>query len=123
MVSQAEIITKYNEFYKAYSNKHIDDYEVFVRTRVIEYFFHLSHNSIDVLTSFVNKVLDEEEIDSSMFSQQKSIATKDKREDTLLSAQSTDIAYDDIPTKNLISFFVSSVVIAGLLSFIFPRKK
>lgn len=39
MVSQAEIITKYNEFYKAYSNKHIDDYEVFVRTRVIEYFF------------------------------------------------------------------------------------
>ena len=60
MAYKEEIITQYNKFYEDYGNKHIDDYETFIRTRVIEYFFHLSQDSIDEITSFVNMVLDRE---------------------------------------------------------------
>ncbi len=114
MAYKEEIITQYNKFYEDYGNKHIDDYETFIRTRVIEYFFHLSQDSIDEITSFVNMVLDREKNNSPM-------SFDDDEKDRLQSDQGITTMHGKITGKKIIMFFLAFAVV--VFPFIFRRKK
>lgn len=123
MISSTEIMAKYEEFYKEYSNNYIDDYEIFVRSRVIEYFFQLSNYSIDKLTSLVNTILDGEKTDFSTNLQQENVdmdGKKDSRKDSKSKhAQGVDAVHD----KVIFKWFLLIVVIVGLLVNTFLHKK
>ena len=40
MIEQETALTKINEIYDEYSNQYIDDYDVFVCSRAVEYFLN-----------------------------------------------------------------------------------
>lgn len=123
MIDHATIIAKYNEIHKDYNNKHIDDYETFVRSRVIEYFFHLLHCPIDELALLVNTTLDQERTSPSESDQEK--ATVKKAEETVTSTpvQGADRRPGGIMVKKLLIISFPFVAVASLLFIIFHCRK
>lgn len=123
MIDHATIIAKYNEIHKDYNNKHIDDYETFVRSRVIEYFLHLIHCPIDELVLLVNTTLDQERTSPSESDQEK--ATVEKAEETVTSmpVQDVDRRPSGIIVKKLLSIFFPFVAVMSLLFIIFHYRK
>jgi len=68
MLDRNEIQKKYDEFYKEFSDKHIDDFETFLRARVIEHCINTFNEPSDraselVLSSLENYVYIEKTID------------------------------------------------------------
>ena len=57
MIQQAIINERHKEIYEKYADKHIDDYDVFVKTRVVEYFLNKSQDSADTILELVDLAL------------------------------------------------------------------
>ena len=57
MIAKTQILVKYNEIYNQYSDRCIDDYEVFIRSRVVEYFLNTSQIVSDELMQLIDDAL------------------------------------------------------------------
>lgn len=57
MIEQAIIHAKYSELNEHYADQHIDDYDVFVRSRVVEYFLNNSKEAADNIVDLVERAL------------------------------------------------------------------
>lgn len=110
MLSQTEIQNKYEEFYQCYSNKNIDDYEVFVRSRVIEHFFIVSNLAVDEVVYLVNKSV----ADSCPSQAEIQVAGKEPI---------TEVNDHKIPRKLGYKKYQLKAIKRLLLSFILRRKK
>ena len=53
MMNESIIKSKYKEYYEKYSRQNIDDYENYVISRTIEYFYNTERFSVDKLVDFV----------------------------------------------------------------------
>jgi hypothetical protein len=60
MIDKNKIIDKYIEVYYQYYYHQIDNYDTFIRSRVIEHFLNASDSPIDELSPFVNDTIDGE---------------------------------------------------------------
>jgi len=56
-IEQMSIQAKYNEFHNLYANRHIDDYDIFVRSRVVEFFLNNPITTADSLVGLVTHSL------------------------------------------------------------------
>lgn len=118
MIDHTTIIAKYNEIHKDYSSKHIDDYETFVRSRVIEHFFCLLHCSVDELVLLVNTTLDQERTSPAESDQKKAEETV-----TSTPVRSTDRRPGGIMIKKLLIISFPFVAVVSLLFIIFHYRK
>ena len=57
MIEHEDIQNKYGEYYDLYNNRYIDDYDAFICTRVIEYFFNNSQETSDRIADLVKQSL------------------------------------------------------------------
>jgi hypothetical protein len=62
MITQETIIEKHSELSEHYALQQIDDFDVFVRTRVVEYFLNASHEAVDDILSWVDSALSNKEV-------------------------------------------------------------
>lgn len=121
MISQAEVIAKYNEYYRRYSSKSIDDYDTFIRSRVIEHFIGSSTTTIDELTGIVNTTIDDMgktcPADSHDDSRQSNSEVKKKL--PVLPDEST--AKIEVNRKKLSPILIM-IIVAGLLTYFFRHR-
>lgn len=59
MMNESIIKNKYKEYYEKYSRQNIDDYENYVMSRTIEYFYNTERFSVDKLVDFVTSSIKE----------------------------------------------------------------
>lgn len=59
MVEERVILTKYGELCVDYKNKHIDDFDNYVRSRLIEYIYNKEHDDIDLIVDTVRRAMGE----------------------------------------------------------------
>lgn len=65
MMSRNEIQSCYAKFTKDYAGRQIDDYETFVRTRVVEHFLNKYHEPADKVAVLVGEALESKQEDAS----------------------------------------------------------
>ena len=58
MLNKNIVQEKYNELYEQYSNKSIDDFDVYVRSRLVEFIINTFGESSDDALNLVNSVLE-----------------------------------------------------------------
>ena len=57
MIEPAGIQEKYSELYKQYVDLHIDDFDVFIHSRVMEFYINSSELSVDTIAALVKHAL------------------------------------------------------------------
>lgn len=122
MVNQLNIQIKYKELHKKYADQHIDDCDVFVRSRVIEYFLNKSKETADEIVILVEKALSDK---NTLFSaEEKNDDDTVKQFDTLMSKNSK-VINDKIPKKRYYKVIplLLSAVTAGILTYILKKRK
>lgn len=60
MVEQKIIQEKYFDLRKQFENKQIDDYETFIRSRLIEYLINVHNENLDSAFALVDSIIDSE---------------------------------------------------------------
>ena len=58
-MEEKAILEKYAELCVDYGNKQLDDFENYVRSRLIEYIFNTSHEDIDCIVMSVRNAMGE----------------------------------------------------------------
>lgn len=59
MVEEKVILAKYGELCVDYKNKYIDDFDNYVRSRLIEYIYNKEHDGIDLIADMVRSAMGE----------------------------------------------------------------
>lgn len=59
MMNESIIKSKYKEYYEKYSRQNIDDYENYIMSRTIEYFYNTERVCVDKLVDFVTSGIKE----------------------------------------------------------------
>lgn len=122
MISAVEVIEKYNEFFRRYGNKRIDDYDTFIRSRVIEHFIPSSHTTIDELTEVVNTTIDHmgKTCPADSYNENWPSTSEDKKELPVFSDDSITSMKEN-PKK--LSLVLIMIVVAGFLTYLFVHRK
>ena len=123
MIRRAEIIAQYNELNEIYNRMSVDDNEAFIRSRVIEYFFNLTHDAVDELVLLINTTLDGEESDSQAVSQQKNTAADNEKITMPQPVRNTGSVRGRKESGRVLPVLGSIAVLAALAIFTFHRKK
>ena len=123
MIKKTDIQTEYNEFYEYYANQNIDDYETFIRSRVIEFFINNSQVASDNIIDLVEFVI----TDNRAVSFEKESLVIDNIDDrSEYSPIEADESVEDSPSKRNCKknmFFLLPVAyIASHLTHLFNRK-
>ena len=122
MIDQTEVIAKYNEYYISYGNKNIDDYDTFIRSRVIEHFIRLYPNTIDELTEIVNTTI------NNMGNTRPVDSHKESWPSTSEEQKGLPVFPDDSTTNmeengKKLSPILIMITVAGLLTYLFRHRK
>ena len=61
MIDEKTILEKYSELCVKYENNQIDDFETFIKSRLVEYILNTCHEDIDYTVELVNKIVEKED--------------------------------------------------------------
>lgn len=57
MLDERTILTKYGELCMEFKNKQIDDYDTFIKSRLIEYVYNTVNEELDIVVSSIKKAM------------------------------------------------------------------
>jgi|GEM_PF-6270051 len=125
MLSTTEILSKYKEFHEEYSSKLIDDYDTFVRSRVIEHFYRQTSLSANNIASLVNTTIENPGQACEPDFELESIGDNTKEVRVCPSIVDMDRVSLNVSKKpmKILLFFLPIAATAGVFAYLFSRKK
>jgi hypothetical protein len=107
MLDKKGIQEKYNELYKKFFDKQIDDFDAFIRSRIIEYCLNKFEESSDQISNFVLLSLDGYVYDEKSF---------DKPKDTNHDLIKAEVVKNGNDSKEKSSDVLTAIGVASLLA-------